>query len=61
MAIKAVHVWRLRTEGDETVVHTEDSWSGLVSRMFAKRLRPLLQEAIDFGLGYLKAEVEKRR
>ena len=60
LGISAVHVWRFESDGKETVVRTEESWNGLLARLFPNRLRPLLQRAIDSGLRYLKDEVESR-
>jgi hypothetical protein len=43
----------------KTVVHTEESWDGLVARLLRGRMQRTLKSSIDAGLRYLKAEVEK--
>ncbi len=60
LGIKAVHVWRLDATGDSTVVRTEESWEGLMVRLFRGSMKRTLKKAIDAGLGYLKIEAERR-
>jgi hypothetical protein len=58
--IKAVHVHRLEPRGEETVVHSEESWEGLPVRLFRRRMQRTLDEAVGPGLEHLKAEAERR-
>jgi uncharacterized protein YndB with AHSA1/START domain len=58
--IKANHIWRLEPRDGKTIVRTEESWEGLVTRIFRARMQRTLQNAIDSGLRHLKAEAERR-
>jgi uncharacterized protein YndB with AHSA1/START domain len=58
--IKAVHVWQLSPRDGGTLARTEESWEGLPVRILHGLLQKNLQKAMDDGLGYLKAEAERR-
>jgi hypothetical protein len=58
--VDAIHVWRLEPRDGGTLVHTEESWRGLLVRLLGGPMRKSLQKAIDGGLGHLKAEAERR-
>ena len=58
--IKAIHVWRLEPKDGKTIVRTEESWEGLLPRIFRGSMQKMLQRSIDAGLSYLKAEAERR-
>ncbi len=59
--VLAVHVWRIEAGGGATTsVRTEESWEGLLSRMFRGPFQKALKKSIDSGLTYLKAEAERR-
>jgi hypothetical protein len=58
--IRAVHVWRLVATGNGTLVTTEESWRGLLPRLLGQRAKRMLHQAIETGLGHLKAEAERR-
>jgi len=60
MGIKAVHVWELSPAGDLTKVRTEESFQGLIVRLFAKRMNSELVKALRQGVEALKIEAEKR-
>jgi hypothetical protein len=57
--IKAIHFWHLEARNGETLVGTEESYDGLVARLFSGRLKKTLDDALADGLRYLKAEVER--
>ena len=59
--IKARHVYRLEPQGDGTLVHTEESYEGLVARLLRGSLQKTLEKGLSDGLRYLKAEAERRR
>ena len=59
--IKAKHVYRLEPRGAATLVHTEESYEGLVVRLLRGSLQKTLEKGLSDGLRYLKAEAEKRR
>src|SRR5690606_8701102 len=58
MGIRAVHVHVLASEGDGTRVVSEESWSGLLARLFAGRMRSTLGDSLESGLAALKARSE---
>ena len=59
--IKAIDVFVLEPRGGATFVSEEESWQGLLVRLFSGRLRRTLQTSLDTGLAQLKGEVERRR
>ena len=62
LGIPAIHVYRLRPSEHpgHTILSTEESWSGLLARLLRRRFTTTLKNAIDTGLGRLKAEAERR-
>jgi uncharacterized protein YndB with AHSA1/START domain len=58
--VKAIHVWRLEPHDRGTLVKTEESWEGLLSRILRASFQKALQKSIDTGLRHLKAEAERR-
>ncbi len=58
--IKANHVYTLEPRDGKTFVRTEESYDGLVSRLFSRPLQKTLDKALAEGLGHLKAEAERR-
>ena len=60
MSIKAVHEWRLEPREDGTLVQTEETFSGLVARLFRGPLQKNLDKALEDGLELLKREAERR-
>ena len=60
LGLRAIHVWRLEAHGAGTFVSTAESWEGPVARVFRKRMQETLSRAVEAGLGYLKAEAERR-
>jgi hypothetical protein len=58
--IKAIHFWMLERRNGRTLVRTEESYDGVVARLFRGSLQKMLDSALERGLGYLKAEVEGR-
>jgi len=59
--IRAMHVWELSGKGEGTQVHTEESFEGLVARLFRGYAKKVLAKALDQGLSSLKAEAEARK
>ncbi len=60
MGLKAIHVHTLEERNGGTLVKTEESYDGLVARLFRGRLRKMLDGALRDGLQHLKAEAERR-
>lgn len=60
LGIDAIHEYRLEPRDGKTLVQTEESYEGLVARLFRGPLQKTLNSALEEGLGYLKAEAERR-
>jgi uncharacterized membrane protein len=58
--IAAIHVWRFETRGDVTVASMEESFDGLVARLFRRRLQQQLDATTRAGLENLKSVAEQR-
>jgi hypothetical protein len=58
--IKAIHVHVLEARGGNTLVKSEESYDGLVVRMFRGPLQQRLDAALADGLRHLKVEAERR-
>ena len=58
--IKADHVYTLEPRDGKTLVRTEESYDGLVSRLFRGPLQKTLDQALAEGLRYLRTEAERR-
>jgi hypothetical protein len=58
--IKAIDAFRLEPSAGGTLVKEEESWEGVVVRLFASRLQRTLQSSIESGLAALKVEAERR-
>ncbi len=58
--IKAIHVHTLEPRDGRTLVRTEESYDGLVARLFHGRLQKTLDNALQSELQHLKAEAERR-
>jgi hypothetical protein len=60
LSINAIHEWRLEPEGGGTRVETEESFSGLLARLFRGSLQKTLDRSTEQGLEHLKREAERR-
>jgi uncharacterized protein YndB with AHSA1/START domain len=60
LGIKAIHFWRLEAQSGSTLVRTEESYDGLLARIFSGWMQKTLDGALERGLRYLKAEVERQ-
>jgi hypothetical protein len=60
LGLKAMHVYALEARNGGTLVRTEESYDGLVARLFRPRLQKTLDSALQSGLRHLKAEAERR-
>jgi uncharacterized protein YndB with AHSA1/START domain len=58
--IDAMHVYALEARDGVTRVRTEESYDGLVARVFRGRLQKTLESSLASGLRHLKAEAERR-
>jgi hypothetical protein len=60
LSIKAIHVYVLEPRDGTTLVRTEESYDGIVARVFRRPLQKTLDRALEDGLRDLKAEAERR-
>ena len=60
MGIKAFHVHTLEQRDGQTLISTEESYEGLIARLFSGRLRKMLDGSLRDGLRHLKAEAERQ-
>jgi hypothetical protein len=60
LGIPAIHVYRLASKNGHTTVILEESWDGLLARLFRRRFQKTLEEAVSSGLQALKHEAERR-
>jgi hypothetical protein len=60
LGIDAIHFWWLEPGDGTTLVRTEESYEGLVARVFRRPLQKTLDRALTDGLRDLKAEAESR-
>ena len=59
LGIRAVHVWTFEERSDGVLVHTEESFEGVLARLFAKSMRRMLASSLAKGLEALKTECER--
>lgn len=59
LGVKALHIWRLESQEGKTVVRSEESWDGLLVRIFHGAMQKTLKTSLDAGLRYLKVEAER--
>ncbi len=60
LGIRAVHTWTFESEGSGTRVRTEESFDGLLVRLFAGPMRRMLAASLNKGVAALKIEAERR-
>jgi hypothetical protein len=59
LGINAMHIWSFEKRGDNVLVRTEESFDGLLVRIFARSMQKMLASSLDKGLAMLKAECER--
>jgi uncharacterized protein YndB with AHSA1/START domain len=60
LSIKALHEWRFEPSNDGTHVESDESFSGLLARLFRGSLQKTLDRSTESGLEHLKRESERR-
>jgi hypothetical protein len=60
LGLKAIHVHTFERHDGGTLVRTEESYHGLVARLFSGRLQKMLDRALQDELRHLKTEAERR-
>ncbi len=58
MGINAIDIFKFEFVDGKTIVKEEESWEGLLSRAMHGRFQKMLEESLESGLKYLKAEAE---
>jgi hypothetical protein len=61
LGMTALDAFQLQPRDGHTVVREEESWSGLVARVFRRSLQKTLDRSLESGLRHLKAEVERKQ
>jgi hypothetical protein len=60
LTINAYHEWWLEPHGDGTFVRTQESFYGLLARLFRRPLQKTLDRSFEVALERLKHESERR-
>jgi uncharacterized protein YndB with AHSA1/START domain len=60
LSIKAIHEWRFEPSNGGTHVESDESFSGLLVRLFRGSLQKTLDSSTESGLEHLKRESERR-
>jgi uncharacterized protein YndB with AHSA1/START domain len=60
LGTNAAHVYRLEPRDGKTLVSTEESFDGLIARIFRGSMQKTVKKSLDTGLQHLKARVEER-
>jgi hypothetical protein len=58
LGIKAIHIWKMKSISNKTIVTTEESWEGILVRIMRSIMQKMLDESIESGLNFLKTEAE---
>ena len=60
LGIRAIHTWTFEPQGEATRVLTEESFEGLLVRIFKSLMRQMLARSLEKGITALKMESERR-
>jgi hypothetical protein len=60
LGVRTIHFCWLEPRGGTTLVRTEESFDGVVARLFRRSLQKTLDSRLGNSLRYLKAEAERR-
>ena len=60
LGIRAAHVWTFTENEGGVLVRTEESFDGLIVRLFAGPMRRMLASSLEKSLNALKTECERR-
>ena len=58
--IKAIHVWKFEEKDEGTAVFTEESFDGVLAKVFPGVTKKMLVKALEQGVTALKQEAEVR-
>lgn len=59
MGINAIHIWKIESTDGKTVVESEESWEGMLSRVMRDQMQKMLEDSLKSGLEHLKIEAER--
>lgn len=59
LGIRAAHIWTLTEQAGGVLVRTEESFDGLIVRLFARPMRRMLASSLQNGLNALRTECER--
>jgi hypothetical protein len=60
LGIRAAHVWTFTEQDGGVLVRTEESFDGLLVRLFATPMRRMLASTLEKGVNALRIECERR-
>ena len=60
LGIRAIHVWTFQQTDKVVLVRTEESFEGLLVKLFGGPMRRLLRSSLEKGVQGLKTECERR-
>jgi hypothetical protein len=60
LSIRAVHLWSFDEQEDGVLARTEESFDGLLVRLFRGPLQRMLESSLNRGMAAFKAECERR-
>lgn len=60
LGIPAVHVYRLASQSGHTRLTLQESWDGVLARLFRTYFQKTLNSAVETGLKAVKNEAERR-
>lgn len=60
LGIPAKHVWEMQPADTGTLLRTQESWGGPLAGLLRRKLRSMLDEALQKGLQATKTEAERR-
>jgi hypothetical protein len=60
LGVEAIHVWRIEGRDGGSSLSTEESWDGVVARLFRRSSQRTLDKALRDGPVHVKAEAERR-
>jgi hypothetical protein len=60
LVIRATHVWTFAEQAGGVLVRTEESFDGLIVRLFSGPMRRMLASSLEKGLNSLRTECERQ-
>jgi uncharacterized protein YndB with AHSA1/START domain len=60
LGVRAVHAWNLSDRAEGTLLRTEESFDGLIVRIFSGSMQRMLASTLEKTLAYLNGECDRR-